>query len=380
MKLRDALREDNIEVNEEDWPIVDSPEFQRLRNIKQLGLSSLVYAGAEHTRFSHSLGVYDLTKDFIKSLQITDEVKQRRLRQAALLHDIGHGPYSHVIEKVEGTIQHEKHSERIIRELADQGKVLESDVEPIIEYINGNRNPNIISGDIDADRLDYLKRDSHRSGVNHGYIDYATIIDSAELTTNDEIIFSEIAIQAIEGMLVARKNMRRSVYLHPTVRASEKMLAEAISNCEIDTDELYSYTDDALLHQLSIDDNPKVRELANRLKNRKLYKNAFSIRQMDNISDSEINKLETHIKENANLPSNEIFTDKYQLPKSDLNVKINVKQTAQNRDIFHFDEVSNIKSLIENSGYSIQFSVYVPEEHKEYVNEICTEFIKNEVN
>lgn len=379
MKPRDPIQSDNIKLSEFAWDVVESEEFQRLRDIKQLGLSSLVYPSANHTRFSHSLGVYWLATRFIDALEITDQDMKRQIQLAALLHDIGHGPYSHVIERLDGVVDHEDISEQIVRKLGyEKGIIREDDVEPIIEYIHGERDPNLVSGDVDVDRLDYLARDSHHTGVAHGYNDAETVIDAAELRDDGSLVFSEIAIQALEGMLVARKNMTGSVYMHPTVRAAEKMLAESIQQSKIGPDEIYSHTDKSLLVNLLQSEDPVVSNLAERIQNRKLYKNAFSVRKMDQIPTHKLEGLEDYIwDELDSVPKHKVFTDFYGSNPEELDIDIRVKMSARSPEIVDFSQVSNAEEFLNDNGYELQFSVYVDEEYKTEVQSICAEYVNS---
>ncbi len=217
--------------------LVDSAEFQRLRFIRQVGLANLVFHGAEHSRFSHSMGVAHLARRMYDQLHPDDPVDdERRITTvlAGLLHDVGHGPFSHAMERVFG-FHHEAYSQSLICDPDTEiGRVLRS-VDPslpeqIAHYLHtghGAPSPHytadIVSSQIDADRCDYLLRDSLMTGVEVGRYDLERILLMLE---HDErgLIVNVRAFESIEGYLIARYHMYRLVYFHRAVRAAEAML------------------------------------------------------------------------------------------------------------------------------------------------------------
>jgi HD superfamily phosphohydrolase len=277
-RIRDPVKEKYIEIEDEYIDLLDTQEMQNLRYISQLGVVEKVYPSATHSRFAHSIGVFDTVKQFIKSLHIEDEAVQRQLKIAGLLHDVGHGAFSHNIEAAEGVPNHETKSIEIIQEFNTRGLIRDEDVEPVIEYIQGNRQPNIIANDIDADRIDYLQRDSHYTGISHGSIDADTIIQTASLS-NGEIVFDKTAVEAIENLFLARKNMYQSVYFHPTVVCAEIMLATAIEESSLDPESIHTMNDRELHSKLITDSSLITQKLYNKLVNRQLYKeyDAFTL-------------------------------------------------------------------------------------------------------
>ncbi len=218
--------------------LIDHPVFQRLRNIKQLGLTSLVYPGAVHSRFSHSLGAYHLTKQAIRTLEtkgvnISPEEKFALLT-AILLHDIGHAPFSHVLEfSLFKYIRHEKISlllmERLNRELKN---VLDLTLKI---YQNKYHRPffyQLISGQLDMDRIDYLIRDSFFTGVAEGIIGTERIIKTLNVNDNEEIVVEEKGIYSVEKFLIARRLMYWQVYLHKTSLAVESLLQNLLARAK----------------------------------------------------------------------------------------------------------------------------------------------------
>lgn len=213
--------------------LIDTFEFQRLRRIKQLAGVSMIYPSAEHSRFSHCLGVYHLATTIIKSTEIANHLNEREqllFLVSALLHDIGHGPYSHAFEDVFET-DHEKIGAEIIVNSKNITEILsEIDSEfatnvseillkkgkyPIIEQL--------ISSQLDIDRLDYLVRDTYFTGAFYGIIDVDKIIRSIRVL-NNQVVFKESGLSAIESYLISRYHMYNQVYFHKSVRAYELIL------------------------------------------------------------------------------------------------------------------------------------------------------------
>ncbi len=211
------------------YDIIQHPYFQRLNRIKQLGLASLVYPGAQHTRLQHSLGAMYLTNEAIAQIrshghEITEE-EANGVLASILLHDIGHGPFSHVLEDtITKDISHEEISilmmEQINREM--NGKL-----NTALSIFN-DRYPKrflhqLLSGQLDMDRMDYLRRDSFYSGVTEGNIGSARIIKMLNVK-DDQLVVEAKGIYSIEQFLIARRLMYWQVYLHKTAVAAEKML------------------------------------------------------------------------------------------------------------------------------------------------------------
>lgn len=213
--------------------IVEHPWFQRLRHIRQLGLTFMVYPGALHTRFQHTIGAYFLITQAVaeirkKGLKISD-AEEEALGSAILLHDIGHGPFSHALEfsLLEG-VSHELISQAIMQSLNKQYKGKLSLAIKIFQnkYHRGFLHQ-LISSQLDMDRLDYLKRDSFFSGVSEGVIGTERIIKMLAVH-NDKLVVEAKGIYSIEKFLIARRLMYWQVYLHKTVLVAEQMLIQII--------------------------------------------------------------------------------------------------------------------------------------------------------
>lgn len=263
-------------------PIIDNPAFQRLRRIQQLGTAHLVYPGANHRRFEHSIGAHHLAGRLADALGL-DEQESLTLRAAALLHDIGHGPFSHAFEELQhhAGARHEDTTVDLVRwgpmgDLLRQGGI---DPVAVSEAVVG-QGPlsGIVSGALDADRMDYLLRDAHYTGVR-ATVDADRLIRVTERDTEHGIVLRESGILSAEALLTTRFLMYPAVYLHHTVRSSERILQEAIrlhmDDGHATWKELERETDDGLLHRLRTNGGVAA-EMVLRLDERRLYKRAYT--------------------------------------------------------------------------------------------------------
>ena len=216
------------------WDLVQTKEVQRLRRIKQLGGTYMVFHTAEHSRFSHSLGVYEMARKIIRALMycgtVLEEEERLLVLSAALLHDLGHGPFSHSFESV-FNVRHELFTERIIMEDTEVNQVLESYQKgfatKVRDVINKTyENPlviNIISSQLDADRLDYLLRDAYFTGAPYGEIDVERILRTMRVV-NNKMVYKVSGMHAIEDYLMSRYQMYWQVYLHSTGRSFDLVI------------------------------------------------------------------------------------------------------------------------------------------------------------
>ena len=217
--------------------LIEHPFFQRLRRISQLGLSYLVYPGAYHTRFHHALGCMFLMKKAIHQLrnkghEITKK-ESEALKIAILLHDIGHGPFSHALEhSIVNNISHEDLSNIFMNKLNEE---FNGKLELAIKIFNNKHSKKflhqLVSSQIDMDRLDYLKRDSFFTGVTEGNIGTERIINMFDVV-NDELVIEEKGIYSIEKFLIARRLMYWQVYLHKTVLSAEHTLIKILQRAK----------------------------------------------------------------------------------------------------------------------------------------------------
>src|SRR6187549_3055367 len=216
--------------------LIDSAEFQRLRRVRQLGLAHFAYQAAEHSRFTHSLGTFHLATRILAKLQTKYKISpddQTAVRVAALLHDLGHGAFSHVLESILGFHHEDFTIETVLSDETEVGILLReysTDLPSrVADIIRGTFRPmalaQIVSSQLDADRMDYLLRDSLMTGVKYGVFDLEWIIKSIEINeADDQLYVSARGLYAVEDYLQARYYMFRQVYFHRTLRAAEIIL------------------------------------------------------------------------------------------------------------------------------------------------------------
>lgn len=217
------------------FSIIDHPYFQRLRRIKQLGLTDLVYPGALHTRFHHALGAFHLMNHATniirqKGIELSEDDK-KAAQLAILLHDIGHGPFSHALEKsLVNDISHEEISSMIMNKLNED---LNGELTKAIEIFNGKMDASkqflheLVSSQLDLDRLDYLARDSFYTGVSEGIVGVERIIEMINVV-NGRLTVEHKGIYSVEKFLISRRLMYWQVYLHKTVLAAEQLLLKIL--------------------------------------------------------------------------------------------------------------------------------------------------------
>ncbi len=213
--------------------LIDHPFFQRLKRIKQLGLAEFVYPGAHHTRFHHALGAMHLMDQALNNLKAKGysitEAEQEAAEIAILLHDIGHGPFSHVLENtILNEVKHEEVSNLLMKKLNEHFK---GRLSLAIEMFNNRYSRpffhQLISSQLDVDRLDYLSRDSFYTGVREGFIGSERLLSMLDLK-NEQLVLEEKGIYSIENFLMARRLMYWQVYLHKTAIAAETMLIQIL--------------------------------------------------------------------------------------------------------------------------------------------------------
>lgn len=217
------------------WDLIATPEFQRLRRIKQLGTTYVTFHGAEHSRFNHSLGVYEIVRRMIKQIENDPNWnKEERLLAlcAALLHDIGHGPFSHSFEKV-FQLDHEVYTRKIIlgetvvnQVLRKVGDGFPEAVAAVIEKTYKDKLViSLISSQIDADRMDYLQRDAYYTGVSYGHFDMERILRVMR-PVEDQVVIKSTGMHAVEDYIMSRYQMYWQVYFHPVTRSAEVILTK----------------------------------------------------------------------------------------------------------------------------------------------------------
>lgn len=367
--IRDSVYGD-IRLNEIEVEVMDNPQFQRLRRIKQLGLISLIYPGANHTRFEHSIGTMHIASKLADKLDLNQADKEL-VRISALLHDIGHGPFSHVSEGVL-SFPHEELTKYVIKNTAIRDIVEKKfDIDKIIEIINGEgKFGPIVSGELDADRMDYLLRDSHYTGVAYGIIDYERIISNINL--NKHLSLDIKGVQAAEGALVSRYFMYPSVYQHHTTRIVNSMfrrgLKKLIDRGVINENDMYKY-DDADIIGIFRNSEGYPKEIMERLDNRNIFKRVKTIR-LDNfktpeklykIENKELRKAEEEIAMDYDIDKDYVILNIAEYPRFD-EMKTEVSVDGK---LYPLTEISNIIAALSKARFNIpDISLYVPEEEK----------------
>ena len=322
---------DFIRVYDHELLIIDNPIFQRLRRIRQLSGAHLTYPAAQHTRFEHSLGVMHIAsqaghalneKGFFKS----DDIKILRL--AGLLHDIGHGPFSHLFEEIiqEKKISHEDFGKEIILK-SEIGDILTKngfDKKLVTKIAFGDSKfqymNEIVSGALSADMMDYLLRDGYFTGAEHAKIDHKRITQSLDVHQK-KLALERSALYSFESMMHSRYQMFKAVYFHKTVRAAEVMLLEALRSSDdefgfstFNLDEFVQLTDEYVLSSLISSKTPKLkraRQFALDYQNRKLLKCVFEsiLTSRNNLKKIKTNELRSAISKKSKVDENEIFVD-----------------------------------------------------------------------
>lgn len=293
MKVVRDLLWHNIQLEPAALRAVDTPAFQRLRYVRQLGHAFLVYPGATHTRFEHALGAYQLARRALGGLRERGQLEGLGdadgllIRLAALLHDIGHYPFSHALEE-SGFASHEAlgaaYLERgpLAEALADCG-IAEPAVTlgAVIRGTSEHPLAGLVSGSIDLDKIDYLRRDALMCGVPYGEIDVDRLLAClavVELDGRRGIGVLEKGLSALESLLFAKYQMYRNVYWHHAVRSPtamfKRLVSAAVARGAMDAARIGELTDDALMHELEREDRTGI---AASLTARRLYKRALEL-------------------------------------------------------------------------------------------------------
>ncbi len=277
--IKDSVH-DHIEIEGVAADLLDTPPVQRLRRIRQLGTVGLVYPSANHTRFEHSLGVYHLATEALETLGVGGR-QAERIRAAALLHDVGHCPFSHNVEPIVARHTGKMHDD--VHDLLDRGEIARvlslHDIDPnrVADLIAGDGEfGQLVSGELDVDRMDYLVRDAHHTGVPYGTIDTGRFVRQLRYVDGD-LVLAEGNVQTAESLLLARALMNPVVYNHHVARISKAMLRRGterlIETAEITPEELRRMDDDELTVELRR--SSATERLARRLDERRLYKRAI---------------------------------------------------------------------------------------------------------
>ncbi len=374
--IRDSVHGD-LHLEEFEVRLTDTPEIQRLRRIKQLGFTYLVYPGANHSRFEHSIGTMYLASQLARNLKL-DEDTHTLVRSCALLHDAGHGPFSHVSERVLDS-SHEELTSKLIKE-SQLGDILSEkfSVNEVLKIISGE-GPlgQIISGELDVDRMDYLLRDSHYTGVAYGVIDVERLIYNMKLDDGTLLLRSK-GVQAAESMLLARYFMYPSVYQHHTTRIVNSMfrrcLGKLLEKKVINEHEIYRY-DDTDIISLARSEEGYIQDIMRRLDTRQLYKQVYSLKFDDinnpkrifQMSASTILKVEEEIADDLGVDKDFILVDVPEYPVfHEMTTPVSL-----NGDTVMLGDVSNLVMALKDVRFNhADLCIYLSEEYADSASKI----------
>lgn len=406
------LRTDNSE-GELIAALIDSREFQRLRRIRQLGLAHFAYQGAEHTRFTHSLGAFHLATRILFKLSASHAISAddiTAVRVAALLHDIGHGAFSHVIEPILKFHHEDFTVEAVLSEKTEVGQLLRqhsADLpERIASIIRGTFRPmalaQLVSSQLDVDRMDYLLRDSLMTGAKYGIFDIEWIIKSLEINPDgDHLYVSAPGMSAVEDYLQARYYMFRQVYFHRTLRSAEGILRAILRRAlelfrtggnvwfapgtafeQILKGEILSLTEhlsvddtDVLFHikRWQVSDDNILSDLSRRFLDRKLFK-GFDLDMPEPERDSFISETKKMVGDNGFDPAYYVIEDN----GGDAAHNFYTKDPEKQKDLIFVEagfsrpqirEISEVSSAVRGlqEGYRIH-RLYFPSELKDQIH------------
>lgn len=374
-----------IEVPAEILPLVDSPALQRLHHIRQLGFAYLVYPGANHTRFEHSLGAMHLASLLCRHLGF-GTAETRTICCAALLHDIGHGPYSHASERLMQEYTQFSHDdireqlkEPILVKQLEKNSISPDEVAALIS--GSHRYAGIIHGDLDVDRMDYLLRDAHYTGAPYGNFDAERLTKSLAVVDNT-IVLNESGISAAESLLIARTLMGPSVYYHHACRIAEEMFLLACrSHFRKDVDAVREFLtmDDVTATALLLNSDEEItRDLINRIRTRNLYKRAVyagkELVDRDHLpqTKSGIERLHTAIAETAGVAPDKIILD---IPPLRKEMKMDIK-VRNHHDLVPFEEIVPMIAMMNTTRQGQwRLGVYAPAELRERVSDAAREVL-----
>ena len=400
---------DFIIIYESEIKIIDTPIFQRLRRIRQLAGAHLVYPGAQHSRFEHSLGVTHVAgqaaivlkdKGFLNS----DDVAN--LRMGGLLHDLGHGPFSHLFEEIlqkRKKISHEEIGKKIIlqTEIGDLLSKSGFNKKFLAELAFGNSRHQfmneIISGGLSADMMDYLPRDGYFTGAEHAKIDFKRIIQSLDVHEK-KLSLDKSALYSFESMMISRYQMFKAVYYHKTVRSAEVMLLESMSLADneldltsADLDNYIKLTDEFVIAKLlslpeKSSDLRRARQLAKDYQERKLLKCVFEkiLSRHDLIGKIKTLDIKKQISQKSKVEESEIFIDMSMTPsipltpskKESKSIILTSKKGTLSKEAYELP-ISEIPLVSAISGFMNILRVYTAQKNRKKV-EIAAQIILGE--
>ncbi|MCX8151872.1 MAG: HD domain-containing protein [Archaeoglobaceae archaeon] len=352
----------------EDWmlKIIDTPQFQRLRRIKQLGFANLVYPGANHTRFEHSLGTVYLALRLKERIEIDDHVLA-----AALLHDIAHPPFSHSSEALleKFSIRHEDVKFAIKGEIKDVLDELGLKTSRISEIVSGKER-SIVNGDVDVDKMDYLVRDSYYTGVAYGIIDLERLVNKIKF--EGEVLIEEGGLKAVEALLISRYMMYSTVYYHHVCRIAKKMYEKAmlrIIERGFDAKNLIEMDDCEAMMLMKREE----REFYDMLVNRRLFKRAVYVGKSSlNFEEIKVKEeeAEREIAEKAGVDEKYVLVD---IPKEDVK-EFKVKVEVDGK-VFELEALSPLVKILKTAiAEDWKIGVYTKKEFLDRVSKAAIDY------
>ena len=367
--IKDSVH-DHIELDGVAESLLDTPPVQRLRHVKQLGTVTLVYPSANHTRFEHSLGVYYLADQALSYLGIEGQ-QAERVRAAALLHDVGHSPFSHNIEDLvhrETGLYHDD-----VAALLGNGEVArvlsEHGLNPdgVAGLVSGaGQLGQLVSGELDVDRMDYLVRDAHHTGVPYGTIDHQRLVRELRFV-DGELVLDEGNVQTAESLLLARALMNPTVYQHHVARIAKSMLRRAterlLDETRTSADELRRWDDNDLI--VALRDYDGTLDYARRLSRRHLYKRAVWA-EMGAVPDSliehdheQVRTLEREVADSANVDPDQVILDVPDEPS----MTESTSRVVVNGNVRPLDEQSTLVGALRAAQHDQwRLGVYAPQD------------------
>jgi HD superfamily phosphohydrolase len=364
VRIRDPIH-DYIDLTSLEGKLIDTPAYQRLRWIKQLGPINLVYPGANHTRHEHCMGTCHVVRKIADSIGLNSEDK-KLVSVAGLLHDLGHTAFSHLGDEIDGVEDHVIRTTNIISntELSDIISNEGLNPDEVNQIIMGNHKlDSLVSGDLDGDRLDYLVRDAHYTGVSTG-VDMGRLITTMSMHDSN-LVIKEKGLPAVEALLTARSTMYQTVYFHSFARGAQLMLARAansaISSGNFSINDFVNFTDHKFLSELDKADGLPSK-LCNNFENRKIVKRAVSITkeqtELSGLKKSKKKSYEASIASKLEIDNSEIYVD---IPPFSVMPGLKTKILKNNGDISHArDESKLVSSLYEAQFDHWRGSVYGP--------------------
>ena len=383
-----------IRFSQVEKQLIDSPTFQRLRRIRQLAGAHLVYPSAQHSRFEHSLGAMHIAglagetlfgKGYITHAEVVQD-----LRLAALLHDIGHGPFSHLFEEVleyNCNTSHEELGKKILiqSEISDILGKYGSSAHQICRLSFGQSKVNfmneIISGGLSADIMDYLPRDGLFTGAEYAKLDYHRLVSSLEVSKN-RLAINRSALNSLESMLISRYEMFKAVYFHKTVRSAEVMLLRSMTAA----DEALGLTNTSLQKYLTLTDEATLERLcalsrkyafsgkmARDYRDRRLLKSVYEKflhkRDKQRIDKKALEELASHIAHVADVDSDYVFVDVSRAPSMPLTPSKEEMYSVLvvDKDRVYEMPMSEIPLVESISGFFDMLRVYTTAENREKV-------------